>query len=157
MSYWTPEQRAEYARQIGEAIRNINRLEGQALGDVRGMLEDLRGQVVDRLVWAQEKVAAGGSTYDLARLGQIQDDISRIFLDLRMRFPEMAQARAFDMATLSAELIDTPVRLLLGGDAGLSPFGLSRSIASASALVQSNLITRVSQDTVRKIDRKSVV
>jgi len=167
MDYWSPEERAAYARQIGQAIKSINRLEGQALGEVRGMLEDLRGQVVERLVWAQSsplrslppQVGEGqgggiGSTYDLARLGQISDDISRIMIELRTRFPEMAQGQAFQMANLSAELIDTPVQFLLGGDSGLSAFGLSRSIASASALIQANLITRVSQETVRKISNE---
>lgn len=148
--YWTERERAEYARQARMAGARIGALEGQALRAVRGLLEDVRGQVIERLVWAQERADAGGSTYDLARLSALQQEIGEVFVDLRLRFPETARELAEKVASLSAEAVDVPLRLAAGADA-LAPFGLSRSIASASALVQASLVTRVSHETARAI------
>lgn len=156
--YWSPEERAAYAREIAEAVRRVNRLEGETLGQVRDLLEAVRAQTIERLVWAQTKADAGGSTYDLARLGQLQQEIDRAFLELRLRFPQMAADSALSMANLAAEVADVPVRLVTGAmnraPTELPTFGLSRSLASASAQVQASLVTRVTQETIRKISNE---
>lgn len=155
---WSPEARGRYARAVRTAVARIGALEDEALAAVRGLLEDVRGQVVERLVWAQAKAEAGGSTFDLVRLGQLQDEIGALFGELRLRFPETARDLAEKVARLSAAVTEAPIALAVGTDAastglgaGLPPFALSRSIASASALVQATLVTRVTNEARRAI------
>jgi len=149
-STWTPEERAAYARSLRVNVSKTNRLQGQALADVRRQLEAARREVVERMVWAQAKADAGGSSYDLARLGQLQQDIQGVLLELGARFPETAAEWGVKLAALASETVTAPLSVVLGGDL-LPPFALSRSIAAASALTQAELITRVTRETVRRI------
>jgi uncharacterized protein with gpF-like domain len=155
-AFWSVEDRERYARALREAIRRTNRLEGEALRDVRRMLEELRRETVDRIAWAQQRAEAGYSTFDLARLSQLQSEIDENFRELRLRFGAEAQDAAARMAAAEAAVVDAPLIRVLGAEleGQLPGFGLARSIAAASAQVQSSLITRVSQETVRAISNE---
>ena len=151
--YWSADDRARYARELTIATSRVNRLEGDALAQVRNLLDDLRRETVERISWAQAKAETGGSTFDLARIGALQQEIGENFLELRARFPRELSNWSDVMAERAAAVVDGPLQVAFGTDM-LPTFALSRSIVGAAATVQAGLITRMTQDGIRRVSNE---
>jgi hypothetical protein len=148
--YWTPEQRAAYARRLQVLISRAGRIEDGTVRAMRRLLREGQQETVERIAFAIRKAEEGGSTFDLARIGSTIQEIEGRLLELGEGAGRISRTAAEETADVGRLLVDEPLRVALGTDI-LPAHQLPRSTVAAAADFSADLITRMTRDGIRRI------
>lgn len=148
--YWTPAQRARYANRLETLLEESAAMTEGTVRRIRELLAQMQRDLTARIPAATAK-AAGGSSFDLARVTALLRDIDELGADLRDRMTAAQGEGLQGQMELGRRLIDEPLRIAAGSDL-LPTVGLSRSTLAVAQAFSADLITGITAALRRRIN-----
>lgn len=149
--YWTPAQRAQYANRLETLLQESAAMTDSTVGRIRELLTQVQTELTARIPAAIAKTQGGGSTFDLARIRALTEDIAEITADLRQRMTAAQGEGLQGQMEMGRRLIDEPIQIVAGSEI-LPTTALSRSTLAIAQAFSADLITNVSDGLKRRIN-----